>query len=123
MYKLSAVERCCYRRMLRVSCVDRVTNLKVLRRLDKEEKIVMTIKKKKLEHFGSVMTGPKYELLKIIIWKTNRRRKKDIVAEEFYRLVRIEFQPNDTSGGQQNKNSSDNLQPPIGHGTRRKRRR
>lgn len=43
--RLAAIERFCFRRMLRISLVDRVTNLEV-RQMGKKEEIVKIIKKK-----------------------------------------------------------------------------
>lgn len=65
--KLVAFERWCYRRMLRISWVDRVTNVEVLRRMNKEEEIYKTLKKKKLEYFAHIIRGPKYQLLQNIM--------------------------------------------------------
>lgn len=63
--RLEAFERWCYRQMLRISCVD--TNEEVLRRMKKQEEIVRTLKKKKLEYFAHVIRGTKYKLLQNIM--------------------------------------------------------
>lgn len=64
---LEAPERRYYRIMLRISWVGQVTNLEVLRRIDKEEEIVMSIKMKKLEYIGHIIRSPKYKLLRKIL--------------------------------------------------------
>ncbi|CAG9830832.1 unnamed protein product [Diabrotica balteata] len=52
MGKLEAFEMWCYRRILRISWVDRVTNIEVLRRMDKTCEIISTVKQRKLEYLG-----------------------------------------------------------------------
>ena len=65
--RLEAFEMWCYRRMLRISWVDRVRNTEVFARLQKQPEAMFTIKKRKLEYFGHVMKGGKYRLLQNII--------------------------------------------------------
>ena len=56
-----------YRRMLKISWMDRVTNQAVMQRLNKEREVLNTIKRRKLEYFAHVMRNPKYEMLHVII--------------------------------------------------------
>lgn len=67
MEKLEAFERWCYRRMLRIAWTDKVTNVELRRRIQKDEEVINTLKKRKLEYFGHIMRGPKYALLQNII--------------------------------------------------------
>lgn len=65
--KLAAFELWCYRRILRISWTERVSNIEVTRRVENEPEILITIKKRKLEYLGHVMRGQKYALLQLII--------------------------------------------------------
>jgi len=55
-----------YRRMLRISWVDRITNDEVLRRMRKQKQVLNTIKVRKLQYWGHVMRGDRYGLLQVI---------------------------------------------------------
>ena len=65
--KLEAFEMWAYRRILKISWTDRVTNVEVLRRLNKQHEVINNVKKRKLEYFAHVMRNDKYKLLHIII--------------------------------------------------------
>ena len=65
--RIEAFEMWIYRRMLRISWAERVTNVEVLRRMQKEKELVLTIKERKLQYLGHVMRGDKYRLLQLII--------------------------------------------------------
>lgn len=66
--KLEAFEMWCYRRILKISWVDRITNDAVLRRMGKEREIVNNVKKRKLEYLGHVMRNEqRYNLLQLIL--------------------------------------------------------
>lgn len=65
--KIEAFEMWCYRRMLRISWVDKITNQEVLHRMNKDTEITKTIKKRKLEYLGHVLRGDRYKILKLII--------------------------------------------------------
>ncbi|KAI5753273.1 hypothetical protein M8J77_025408 [Diaphorina citri] len=65
--KINAFEMWCYRRILNIPWVDKVTNKEVLRRMDKERELMNIIKTRKLQYFGHVMRGEKYQLLHRII--------------------------------------------------------
>lgn len=66
--KLEAFEMWLYRRILRISWVDHVSNKKVLEMLQKGTEIIHIIKKRKLEYFGHIMRNQKrYGLLQLIL--------------------------------------------------------
>jgi hypothetical protein len=65
--KIEAFEMWCYRRILKIQWVQRITNAEVLRRLNKELEIMNSIKRRKLEYLGHITRGEKYELLRIIM--------------------------------------------------------
>lgn len=65
--RLNAFEMWTYRRMLKSSWVDRVTNTEVLRRVGREREVEDTIKGRKLQYFGHVMRGERYSILRLII--------------------------------------------------------
>lgn len=67
MKRIEAFELWTYRRMLKISWTDKVTNKEVLRRVEKETELIFTIQRRKLEYLGHVMRGPKYEILRLII--------------------------------------------------------
>lgn len=68
MKKLEAFEMWCYRRILRISWVDRVTNIEVLHRMGKECEVIKTIKKRKLEYLGHIIRNEqRYGLLQLIL--------------------------------------------------------
>lgn len=51
MQKLEAFEMRIYRRILRISWTEKVTNEKVLRRMATQNELITTIKTNKLEYF------------------------------------------------------------------------
>lgn len=65
--KIQAFEMWCYRRILNIPWVDKVTNQEVLRRMDKEQEVMNSIKARKLQFFGHMLRGDKYELLHLIL--------------------------------------------------------
>lgn len=65
--KLAAFELWCYRRILRISWTERVSNVEVCRRMGCEPEILVTIKKRKIEYLGHIMRGPRYGLLQLIV--------------------------------------------------------
>ncbi|KAF6217287.1 hypothetical protein GE061_001641 [Apolygus lucorum] len=65
--KLVASEMYIYRCILRISWMDRVTNVEVLRRVGKSVELLLTVKERKTQYNGHVMRGDRYELLRLII--------------------------------------------------------
>ena len=75
MKRMEAFEIWVYRRILRISWIDHITNEEVLHRLGKQREIAFTIKKRKMEYFGHVMRHGKYRILQLIIQgKTDTKR-------------------------------------------------
>jgi len=66
--RIETFEMWTYRKLLKISWVERITNQEVLLRLHKTTELVITTKQRKLEHFGHIMRHPeKYALLHLII--------------------------------------------------------
>lgn len=65
--RLQSFEMWCYRRMWRIPWTDRVTNIEVLEKMQKDCEIINAIKKRKLQYLGHIMRGPKYALLQLIM--------------------------------------------------------
>jgi hypothetical protein len=55
--KINAFEMWCYRRILKVTYTDRVTNVEVLKRMQTELKFLRSMKKRKMEYAGHVLRG------------------------------------------------------------------
>lgn len=55
--KINAFEMWCYRRMLKISWKDRITNVEVLQRMHTSLHFMSNMKKRKLEYAGHVMRG------------------------------------------------------------------
>ncbi|XP_045463850.1 uncharacterized protein LOC123673410 [Harmonia axyridis] len=60
MRRLNSFEMWTYRRILRVSWKDRITNIEVLRRIGREKEVERTIKERKLQYLGHIMRGEKW---------------------------------------------------------------
>ena len=65
--KIEALEMYLYRRILRISWTQKVTNIEVLRRMNKSKEILQTVKERKLQYLGQIMRGEIYEILRLII--------------------------------------------------------
>jgi len=65
--KLDAFEMYLYRRMLRISWVQTITNLEVLERMEKSKELMLIVKEKKTTYTGHIMRSERYELLRLII--------------------------------------------------------
>lgn len=79
--KLEAFEIWCYRHILKISYVQRVTNVHVLHRMVKNCVVIQIMKTLKLKYLEHIMRGEKYSLLRIIMQgkiksKRNIGRKK-----------------------------------------------
>ena len=94
--KLEAFEMWLYRRMLRVSWTQRVTNEEILRRMGKAKEVLATVKRRKLQYLGHIMRHEERYQLPICILQGSRSKKArsttDILAEELEGVV----QPIDT---------------------------
>ena len=60
--KVDAFEMWCYRRMLKISYKDRVTNVEVLNRAETDLHFLKDMKKRKLMYGGQVMRGSSGEM-------------------------------------------------------------
>ena len=67
MNRLEAFEMWIYRRMLRISWVDHVTNDEVLRRMGEDRKLLTLIKRRKTAYLGHISRHQRYELPKLIM--------------------------------------------------------
>ena len=67
MNKIEAFEMWLYRRMLRISWVDRVSNERVLNIMNKDRELLTTVKRRKAAYFGHILRGDKYSLLQLIV--------------------------------------------------------
>ncbi|XP_045537894.1 uncharacterized protein LOC123721881 [Papilio machaon] len=56
----------CYRRMLRISWIQKVSNVRVLQRVGKNRELLQTIKQRKVAYLGHVLRHEKYHLLQLI---------------------------------------------------------
>lgn len=79
--KIEAFEMWLYRRMLRVSWNEKVTNVDILKRMKKKKEVLATVKRRKIAYFGHLNRHDKYDLLKVIIegkieGKRGRGRRK-----------------------------------------------
>lgn len=73
--KLQAFEMWIFRRILRISWIQRITNEEVLRRMGCEPEIMLTVKRRKLEYFGHIMRNSKFRILQNIVQgKVDSRR-------------------------------------------------
>lgn len=102
--RLEAFELWLYRRMLRISWKDKITNIEVLRRMNKETEIIKTVKSRKLQYLGHIMRNEKrYILLQQILqgkinskrgpgrrrtsWLANLRQWYDKSSAELFRIA------------------------------------
>lgn len=65
--RLEAFEMWVYRRILRISWTDRISNERVLQMVNKRTEVLKIIKQRKLQYLGHIMRSDKYKLLQLII--------------------------------------------------------
>ena len=65
--KLEAFEMWLYRRTLKISWTEKVTNEEVLRRVNKERELFHVVKKRKTAYLGHIMRNEKYRFLQLMI--------------------------------------------------------
>lgn len=65
--RIEALEMYFYRRILRISWMQKISNAEVMHRMNKSPEILSTIKRRKLQYLGHIMRGEKYGLLRVII--------------------------------------------------------
>uniref|UniRef100_A0A8D9FDW1 Uncharacterized protein n=1 Tax=Cacopsylla melanoneura TaxID=428564 RepID=A0A8D9FDW1_9HEMI len=67
--RIEAFEMYLYRRILKISWMQKITNVEVLNRMQKEKELLQTIKERKIQylgHTGHILRGEKYALLQLI---------------------------------------------------------
>lgn len=67
MLKLQAFEMWIFRRILKISWTDRITNDEVVIRMQQQPELLASIKRRKTSYFGHIVRNPKYDILKLII--------------------------------------------------------
>ena len=67
MSRLDSFEMWLYRRMLKISWTERITNLEVLERMCKDQELLTTIKRRKAAYFGHIFRNNKYSFLQLIV--------------------------------------------------------
>jgi hypothetical protein len=65
--KIDAFEMYIYRKLLKISWTEKVTNVAVLQRIGREKVILDMIKERKLGYLGHVTRGDRYALLKLVL--------------------------------------------------------
>ncbi|XP_045485783.1 uncharacterized protein LOC123689499 [Pieris rapae] len=79
----------CYRRMLRISWIQKVTNEEVLRRVVMGKKLMRNIKQRKVAYLGHVLRHDRYHLLQLIIMgKIQGKRRVGRRKKSWLRNVR-----------------------------------
>lgn len=53
--RLEASETLSYRRILGISCIDKVSNIEVMRKMQKKKEIINTVEIRRLEYLGHIM--------------------------------------------------------------------
>ena len=98
--KIEAFEMWTYRRMMKISWTSHTSNDEVLQMVGEERNLFKTVKKRKMEYFGHIMRGPKYNLLRLILngkmegkkwlgrkklsWLRNIRQWTGLTAEQLF---------------------------------------
>jgi hypothetical protein len=65
--RLASFERWTYRRMLKISWIQHVTNDEIYHRIRIEKQLIGAIKRRKVSYFGHIMRHEKYALLQCIL--------------------------------------------------------
>ena len=82
MKKIEAFEVWLYRRILRISYVDRVTNEEVLLKLSKLTALNTEVKIRKLQYLGHIMKGTRYQMLQVNRRQTQREKEANVVSPQ-----------------------------------------
>ena len=64
---IDAFEMYLYRRMLRLSWIQKITNEEVLRRMDKRKELMNAMMQRKTLYFGHIMRGQRYSILRLLL--------------------------------------------------------
>ncbi|XP_049874692.1 uncharacterized protein LOC126372825 [Pectinophora gossypiella] len=79
----------CYRRMLRLSWTQKVTNMKVLQRVGMSRKLMQTVKKRKVAYLGHILRNERYQLLQLIMMgKIEGKRRRGRRKKSWLRNIR-----------------------------------
>src|SRR6188508_3042499 len=81
--KINAFEMWCYRRMLKISWKDRITNAEVLQRMHTSLHFMSNMKKRKLEYAGHVMRGSSGETHLYILEGKCMERNQEVGREGY----------------------------------------
>lgn len=65
--RVQAFEMYLYRRILKISWIEKIPNDVVLERMSKERELLNSIKERKLQYIGHIMRGDRYHVLRLII--------------------------------------------------------
>ena len=65
--RLEAFEMWIYRRLLKISWTDRISNEEVLRRVEQTRTLFTTVKRRKVAYLGHIMRSERYRLLQLIM--------------------------------------------------------
>ncbi|CAH2233447.1 uncharacterized protein LOC120627568 [Pararge aegeria] len=87
--RLEAFEMWCYRRMLRISWTQKVSNVRVLQRVARSRELLLIIKKRKVEYLGHVLRHERYQLLRLIMMgKVEGKRRVGRRKKSWLRNIR-----------------------------------
>ncbi|CAH2217516.1 jg340 [Pararge aegeria aegeria] len=87
--RLEALEMWCYRRMLRISWTQKVSNVRVLQRVARSRELLLIIKKRKVEYLGHVLRHERYQLLRLIMMgKVEGKRRVGRRKKSWLRNIR-----------------------------------
>ncbi|KAL1447433.1 hypothetical protein WDU94_013960 [Cyamophila willieti] len=64
--RIEAFEMYLYRRILKISWMQKIMNVEVLNHMQKEKELLQTIKERKIQYLGHILRGEKYALLQLI---------------------------------------------------------
>ncbi|XP_039756529.1 uncharacterized protein LOC120631148 [Pararge aegeria] len=79
----------CYRRMLRISWTQKVSNVRVLQRVARSRELLLIIKKRKVEYLGHVLRHERYQLLRLIMMgKVEGKRRVGRRKKSWLRNIR-----------------------------------
>uniref|UniRef100_A0A8D9FEY5 Uncharacterized protein n=1 Tax=Cacopsylla melanoneura TaxID=428564 RepID=A0A8D9FEY5_9HEMI len=88
--RIEAFEMYLYRRILKISWMQKITNVEVLNRMQKEKELLQTIKERKIQYLGHILRGEKYALLQLIFQgniegKRSRGRPRNMWMDDIMR--------------------------------------
>lgn len=93
MQQARSVRFWCYRRILEIPQIARLSNEKATEKIDCETQLLHAVRKSMLEYFGQLMKGPKYELLQTLMMG-KVERKRPVGRKRLSRLRNIKYWTN-----------------------------